>query len=141
MRPLIINADIRSAIRSLRERAAARPITLEQGRKLAIQPKDEFHIKHDERNGERPASEFLNLPFGYRIAYSVEQQPIGFCGHLSISVDRPGRVPHPAAVEMLAAEFGMTLQHAHMWLEDFKPDHAAVNVVQLLSAPTPETEQ
>jgi hypothetical protein len=42
----------------------------------------------------------------YRIVYSIEEQPCGWCRHLSVSIDQPNKVPHPSAVEMIMPEFG-----------------------------------
>lgn len=58
---------------------------------------------------------------GYRIVYSIEEQPIGWCRHLSVSVDDPQKSPHPMAVEMLMKEFGFRggIQECiNVWIEE-----------------------
>ena len=79
---------------------------------------------------ERPASEHVLIPYGYRAAISVEEQPAGFLHHLSVSVDRPGKVPSMAAVRMIAEAFGIKAW-IKIWLEEFDPGHHAVNVLEL----------
>jgi hypothetical protein len=75
------------------------------------------------------------FPGGYRVAYSIEEQPPGLCSHLSISVmDRakPGMMPSPEAVKMIAEAFGVSFPDgAHIWSEEFDPGEYAVNIVAL----------
>lgn len=57
----------------------------------------------------------MEFPFGYRVVYNQEEQPVhGICHHISISVDEtpsptpPDKVlPSEAAVDMLMEAFGM----------------------------------
>ena len=69
----------------------------------------------------------VHIHDGYRVVYSVEEQSIGDCHHISVSVDKKGRAPHPLAVEMILEEFGMKK------LEDSLavwPEGIAINIVQ-----------
>jgi hypothetical protein len=43
----------------------------------------------------------LLVPEGYRVVYSIEQQPSGWCQHFSISVNRRGMSPSPDAVSLI----------------------------------------
>lgn len=43
----------------------------------------------------------LLVPEGYRVVYSIEQQPSGWCQHFSISINRHGMSPNPEAVAMI----------------------------------------
>lgn len=73
------------------------------------------------------------LPVGYHVCYSQETQPeAGLCHHISISVERRGKMPSVEAVEMVLKEFGMVpLQQSDgVWVEDVSPTLHAVNVVQ-----------
>lgn len=47
------------------------------------------------------------IPRGYRCVFTIEQQPMGWCKHLSISVNRDDKYPHPLAVDAILSEFGM----------------------------------
>lgn len=83
----------------------------------------------------RPESEHVCIPRGYRAALSFEQQPSGLFRHLSVSVDTPGRLPHPEAIAALAREFGFTdfpPTVGRTWMEEFDPGHHAINVVELV---------
>jgi hypothetical protein len=80
----------------------------------------------------------VHLPVGFAVVYTQEVQPNapppGLCHHISISVDTPYRVPHPAAVEMILEEFGMRpiAESDHLYWEDISPGEKAVNVLQLV---------
>lgn len=81
------------------------------------------------------SSFFVELPIGYLAAYSIEEQPAGNFRHLSVSVDRPGKLPSPEAVETIAKAFGFTSAldvPGRTWIEEFEPGQHAVNVVQFM---------
>ena len=73
------------------------------------------------------------LQVGYKCVYTIEEQPepLGWCHHLSISVDNPSRVPSVPAVELLMQEFGITRKLKEegvlVWVEDTTPK--AVNIL------------
>jgi hypothetical protein len=73
------------------------------------------------------------LQVGYKCVYTIEEQPepLGWCHHLSVSVDNPARVPSIPAVELLMQEFGITRklkeEGVHVWIEDVTPK--AVNIL------------
>jgi hypothetical protein len=50
----------------------------------------------------------LFIPAGYRVVYSIEQQQVGWCQHISISVDTPGMWPSQESVSRILKElFGI----------------------------------
>jgi len=49
-----------------------------------------------------------HIQFGFRCVYTVEEQPFGWCHHLSVSIDAPGKVPNVQAIEFLMKEFGIS---------------------------------
>jgi hypothetical protein len=66
---------------------------------------------------------------GYRAVYSIEEQPCGWCRHLSVSVDAEGKLPSIPAVEVLMGEFGFsgTINDClNVWVEE----NMAVNILQ-----------
>src|SRR5580765_7822714 len=137
MRPLVIGAEQLRAIAAAIERAAKHPVTLEQLKAQAIDNVG-FELTLEKRkaalgeNWQRQnLSENVLLPFGYRAAISFEYQPIGLCRHLSVSVDRKGKLPSPEAVDMIAKAFGCEHPLDAPWLEEFSPGHVAVNIVAL----------
>jgi len=74
-----------------------------------------------------------HINFGYRVCYTLEEHPCGWCRHISISVDKKDRTPNPAAVLTIMKAFGFTQESfkecKKVWLEDVNP--AAVNVLAL----------
>ena len=84
------------------------------------------------------------LTNGYRVVYSIEEQPLGWCRHISISVDTPKKMPSIPAVETIMHEFGFTGTIADcisVWVENdvdvigVGPVHAA-NALQKYEAVT-----
>jgi hypothetical protein len=121
--------------------AKAHPVTLETLRAGASPDKPVIKLEDRKPGMERPPSQHMIFPGGYRAAYSIEEQPTGLCSHLSISVmDRakPGMMPSPEAVKMIAEAFGVPFPDGvHIWSEEFDPGEYAVNIVALY-APKPE---
>lgn len=70
---------------------------------------------------------------GYRVAYSIEEQPVGWCRHISVSVDTPKKLPHIGAFEMIMGEFGFRggVQDCDkVWVKEITDTLQAVNAVQ-----------
>jgi hypothetical protein len=136
-RALLIGEKERTAIKDAIARAATHPITLEMvkamhvdaDRRLTLAMRREQQGPDWER--KQPYSEHVELPIGIRAAISFEEQPIGMCRHLSVSVDKPGALPNPAIVESLMKEFGCEHVVGEPWIEEFEPGHEAVNIVAL----------
>ena len=127
MRALVIGQTERARIAELRTLAAANPIDPLTAQAAAEKDMAAFR--------DFMGNMAVELPVGYHVAYSHERQPIGVCHHISISVDRAGKVPHPAAVEMILGEFGMAPmgQSVCLWIEDVGPTIKAINIVQLVA--------
>jgi hypothetical protein len=133
MRALIITDDIRAAIAKMVAHAEAHPIPWSVMQAGAIRVdllSTELKLADRPAGFERPASEHLLIPMGYRMAFSVEEQPAGFCHHLSVSVDAPGRLPSIPAVQEISDLCGIKQWH-EVWLEEFGPGHNAVNILEL----------
>src|SRR5215831_3978359 len=108
MSVLYIDDEVRRAIARMVERARARPVPWELMRQCATDdPSFELPLDRRPPGLERPPSEHLRIG-KYRVAFSFEEQPAGIFRHLSVSVPRAGKTPHPAAVGLLAQEFGFT---------------------------------
>jgi len=139
MRALIIGPEQIAAIEAAIERAKTHPIGPREIATAAFKAQGKHRLKLSDREPgfERSeASENVMLPRGYRVAISFEAQPSGLCRHLSVSIDRPGKLPSVEAVKMIAEAFGFPRfppDPGHIWLEEFDPGHEAVNVVQLES--------
>jgi hypothetical protein len=76
--------------------------------------------------------DIINISFGYRCVFTMEQQNAGLCKRLSISVDTPGKLPNPGVTEEIMKEFGIEkpLDECFMGFEEFAPNHQAVVVVE-----------
>lgn len=101
----------------------------------AVEPRNGRLALSDRKPGfERPPSQHVILGT-YRAAISFEKQPAGLCRHLSISAIKPGTLPLPIVLEMIAKEFGFAEfppPQGRVWLEEFDPGHEAVNVIELV---------
>lgn len=130
---LIVTEAERAEIARVVEYAKAHPIPLEQVRAGAQSaPKSVIHLEDRPAGFERPPSQHVMFPGGYRAAYSVEQQPAGFYSHLSVSVEgraKKGMMPSPQAVALIATEFGVPFPPEHGWTEEFDPGEYAVNLL------------
>jgi hypothetical protein len=119
-------------------RAITKPIPLETIKALAIPDKPRVMLADRRPGSERTiASENVEIALGYRAAISFEEQPVGLCRHLSISVDAPGLLPSPESVVMIAEAFGFRgpiLNASMFWVEEFEPGREAINLVQPVSA-------
>jgi hypothetical protein len=135
---LIINDTVRRLANEMVARARAKPIPWSVMRDIAVDDARTLMALADrpadfDRSAARP--EHMLISDHYRCAFSVEEQPAGFVRHLSVSVPKPGKVPHIPAVQMLAELFGFSEcppTRGHMWLEEFEPGHQAVNIAELI---------
>lgn len=142
MRPLILDEQIQKHIDAAVARAKLHPLPISEAELLAVKHLQDLPDDGEVKLTERPpgwqrgvASERVLIPFGFEaaISFEVQPEPLGLCAHLSVSVEQPGRVPHPIAMEMLAKAFGMQYTEnwpRRTWLEEFAPGHHAVNVVE-----------
>lgn len=69
--------------------------------------------------------------FGYRIAFCIEEQTMGWTRHLSVSVSEEGKLPAPVVVDELMRLFGFrcTVDTAdYLWIEEQR----SINVLEVL---------
>jgi hypothetical protein len=141
-RILIIGKTEIEAVQAAYARARAHPIPWDvlQDKIVPQQGVDVITLAN-RRAGqdERPASEQVLIPDGYRMAISVEQQPAGLLAHFSFSVEggKPGALPNPTAVEALLEIVGFYIKQAEkMWQEEFlvdgKPGGLAINLLFMI---------
>jgi hypothetical protein len=137
MAVLIIGAEERARIAEIVNYARAHPVTLDVVRHGIVDDTDVLKLEDRVPGIERPPSAHVAFPGGFHAAFSIEQQPAGFCSHLSISVERKGKMPSLEAVQMIAEEFGVPFPPDKAWNEEFEPGQYAVNLLSLM-APTDE---
>jgi hypothetical protein len=124
-RPFIIDDNLRKKIASLVTHAEKNPFTMD----------DLLDIKNGR---EKPAGDYdeftLNLSFGYRIVYSIEEQPKGRIRHLSMSVNEDEKLPNEFVVKevMKLIGFKNELENCMVKLENISPKRQAVNVLEIL---------
>jgi hypothetical protein len=138
MSVLIIGATERERIAEIIAYAKANPLPLSLIRQGKVDDTKLLKLEDRKPGFERPTSAHVEFPGGYRAAYSVEEQPAGFCSHLSISVmnrGRKGMMPSLPVVQMICEEFGVPFPPGHFWTEEYDPGEYAVNLVSLY-APT-----
>jgi hypothetical protein len=124
MRPLILDEEAKSDIQKVINFAEAHKITSKLISKTL--------------EGEYPpvgdyGPHSCQLSFGFRVVYSLEEQSVGWCRHLSVSVDSKDKLPSIPAVEAIMKEFGFTgsiMDSLNVWVENDK----AVNVLQQISS-------
>jgi hypothetical protein len=138
MRVLVLSPEKRAEITEAVKRAEAHALPLSLVKTGITAPTFDLKLADRKPGFARPASEAVEIPFGYRAAFSIEEQPIGLCDHLSVSVDDPARLPSPEAVKLIAEAFGMPFNElVTLWLEEFEPGHRAVNVITRREAARP----
>lgn len=143
MSVLIIGEAEKDAITAALKRARRRPIQLDVVALLSIDQTTDVVTMEDrlKTGGDftRPKSEQVLLPINYRLAISYEEQSVGLCLHLSMSIDTPNRLPHPAAMATVAQACGIDIKvvpPARVWIEEFlidgQPGGKAINMLFLV---------
>lgn len=66
---------------------------------------------------------------GFKSVFTIEEQPMGWSRHISISVADIEKVPHIEAVKMIMKEFGFDkpLEECHVYIEDSFPK--SINII------------
>lgn len=138
-RALIIGAKEANEIRAAYAKARANPIPWERLQTQIVPQQSVDVLTLDNRKpgqeNARPPSEQILIPYGYRMAISFERQPAGLLAHFSFSVEAPGKLPNPVAVEMMLDIIGgFDLRKCdRQWTEEFlldgKPGGLAINLV------------
>jgi len=125
----MIDDNVRAQIKALIELAEANPVEI---RGLLAR------IKGDEGKAHHMAQmsrQSIDIPLMYVVTYSIEVgHPCGKCRHMSMSVQREGRIPNEIGIWVVAQEFGFwgtSLRDCvGVWTEDLKGHGKAINIVQ-----------
>lgn len=102
MRPLVLNDAAQSELARIRTFAEENPIP-------------RATLKAMMMGDHPPPGDYekwtTELPFGWRIVFTIEDQPMGLVRHLSVSVEarHQGKCPNHAGVAMLARELGFSV--------------------------------
>jgi hypothetical protein len=122
------------------ERAKAKPIPWEELARLAdgsqsseLKYREAWVKQADELYKKYPTQSLLLGTV--QIAFSFETQPAGLMRHISMAVDKWGKLPHPRAIKMILEAFGFSgipqTRPGRMWNEEYKPGFYAINVVEV----------
>jgi hypothetical protein len=138
-RALLIDKHVIERILDTVDRARANPLSQEELARAAFPKQDRLYISLEDRSPEheRPQSATLDIPMGYRLAVSFEEQPAGLVAHFSISVDAPNSLPHQTAVRALLDIAGYDMDFViKQWIEEFlldgQPGGLAINLCFLV---------
>lgn len=126
IRPLIIDADTRAAIARLIAYAEAHPQNIHRIFKAMV--------NQATAAGNLDPKHVCVIKIGYRCVYTIDEQPVGRCRHLSVSVLGDGCAPNEYAVLELMKNFGFRggfKDVLRMYTEEIGDNKIAVNVIQL----------
>lgn len=101
MRPMILGTTENDALNRIRAYAEAHPIPLERLKAM---------VEEGASPGDNP-ERVCFIPFGFRVVFTIENQPNGWSRHLSISCrDAPsGKLPNSAAMQLIGRALGMRM--------------------------------
>jgi hypothetical protein len=132
--PLILTAEILDDLKKLRAAAMQVPVNV---RSLSERLQDKRLMKQHRRQMDRQTV-CIPGPWPFFVTYSLETgHPGGAARHMSMSVKRDGRVPHPEALKLIAAELGFEgdMQEWTVYPEKLSDGGMAINVVQIVASP------
>lgn len=124
MRPLLIDDDARKEIARVCQYAEENRVSNRE-MKNRIENPGEYCAAGDE------PGHVCYFHVGFKCVYSLEEQnqPLGWCRHLSVSVADIEKMPHIEAVKLIMKEFGITkpIEQCCVYIEDSSPK--SVNVI------------
>ena len=97
-RALVINEDVRDHVKALVEYASLNVVSRDMLRRIVE--------LDDPAIGDRPEYR-MEVPVGFDVVFSIEDQPPGLFRHLSVRVDGAGW-PAPEAVALITQLFGFS---------------------------------
>jgi hypothetical protein len=127
VRALMIGPDEKTLLAGLAKLAAEHPVDMP----ALLERIQTGEGKH--RHMQQMTMQTIELPVGYSLTFSIEDgHPAGRCRHMSMSVEDPTKMPHPAACWMVAKELGFWGELGDcdgVWPEALRQG-AAINLVQ-----------
>jgi hypothetical protein len=130
--PLILTSEVVERLHRLRAFAARRPVDVTVVMEMMKSPGP--RAAHKKQMTAQTVA--IPGPWPFFVTFSIEtNHPGGTMRHMSMSIMREGRVPHPAALWLVAAELGFSggLASCQSWPENLSDGGAAINVVQPVS--------
>lgn len=133
--PLLLTTEAVERLHRLRAFAAKRPVDIQVVSEMMKHPGP--MAQH--RKQMTAQTVVIPGPWPFFVTFSIETgQPVGPCRHMSMSIKRDGRVPHPAALWLIAEELGFSggLETCKVWPEDLSDGGKAINILQPVSVQT-----
>lgn len=152
--PLMLTSRVVTDLRSLRRLAASKPLRMAVV-EAAMATEDGARRHHDQMRRQSVKIPVPGLPemawrtdggtmvllsagpekhpMFFRVTFSVEVgHPAGTCRHMSVSINRPGRIPSPECAWRIGLELGFEggLTHCQGWTEEMSDGVMAVNLIQ-----------
>jgi len=123
---LIINETVQQSLKRLKNYAEKHPLSMDD--LLDTYNKQLEPVGTTEEHS-------CYVPTGFKVVFSIEKQVHGNTRHLSMSVDREGKLPSPQAVYLIMQLLGFTctLEGAdQVWVEEYAPNQSAINVLEVI---------
>jgi hypothetical protein len=132
---IIVGNAERSDLKAAMARARAHPVPWELLRRVSEQDVEKSLAD------EPPPAEFVDLPFGYVVAISFEEQPAGMCLHVSVSGPWPRVAPNMVVCAMIFNALNVPDEAEDVWTEelliDGKPGGRVFNATWLVEPAQP----
>lgn len=120
---MLMSPQIEAELKAAVERAREKPIpwailspTLPRNQDF----QETLRLEDRVSDHRRPQSEWVEIPVGYRVNVSCEEQPAGVFLHLSVSAK--DNLPHPHAVKLILKAIGIEQGPDRVWKEEFLAD-------------------
>lgn len=128
--PLIITKEVDAALHVLKEKAEQNIIDINE---IVLLIKT-TEGKQQHLNNMTAQTVMIPGPWNFFVTYSVEiGHPCGKCRHLSVSIERAGRVPSVYAVQLISKYLGFVgdLKSADaVYSEKMSDGGIAINIIQ-----------
>lgn len=122
MSVIAIDETVRKRLREVKQfaemhRLSAQDIRATIAQKLPPVGDDERHVVHF------PGT-------GLRLVVSLEEQPLGWMWHLSMSIPKKNYVPDRPLAVLIMQELGLNIEQVvHVWPEKCLADHVSLNIL------------
>ncbi len=116
---ITVGESERSELKAAMARARAHPVPWDV-LKRRITEQNTGHV--EALAHERPPVEFVDLPFGYVVAISFEEQPVGMCLHVSVSGPWPRVAPNMVVCAKIFNALDVPDEADDVWIEELLID-------------------
>ncbi len=117
---ITVGESERSELKAAMTRARAHPVPWEVLKRRITKQEgtNTGHVEDQPLAHEGPPAEFVDLPFGYVVAISFEEQPAGVCLHLSVSGPWPKVAPNMVVCAMIFHALDLPEEAEDVWTEE-----------------------